>query len=147
MKYQEIESSFFIQNRKKLVNCLEPNSLVLLSSNDEMPETGDQCFPFRQNADFFYLTGIDQEKSILALCPQHPNPQYREVLFLLQTNETIAVWNGYKYTIEHAQFTGKLSFHYGSRTSGITLFQKNSTIISFAYIRSFSSTFYSFAIT
>jgi Xaa-Pro aminopeptidase len=103
MKYQEIESSFFIQNRKKLVNCLEPNSLVLLSSNDEMPETGDQCFPFRQNADFFYLTGIDQEKSILALCPQHPNPQYREVLFLLQTNETIAVWNGYKYTIEHAQ--------------------------------------------
>ena len=103
MKYQEIESSFFVHNRTKLVNCVEPNSLVLLTSNDEMPETGDQYFPFRQNADFFYLTGIDQEKSILALCPHHPNPQYREVLFLLQTNETIAVWNGYKYTVEHAQ--------------------------------------------
>ncbi|MDD3280438.1 MAG: aminopeptidase P N-terminal domain-containing protein [Bacteroidales bacterium] len=103
MKYQEIETSFFINNRKKLISYLDENALVLLSSNDEMPETGDQCFPFRQNADFFYLTGIDQEKSILALCPHHPNPQYREVLFLLQTNETIAVWNGYKYTIEHAQ--------------------------------------------
>ncbi|MGI6291225.1 MAG: aminopeptidase P N-terminal domain-containing protein [Bacteroidales bacterium] len=103
MKYKEIESSFFVHNRKKLVDCLQPNSLVLLTSNDEMPETGDQCFPFRQNADFFYLTGIDQEQSILALCPQHPNPQYREVLFLLQTNEMIAIWNGYKYTVEHAQ--------------------------------------------
>lgn len=103
MKYQEIESSFFVNNRKKLVSCLDENALVLITSNDEMPETGDQCFPFRQHADFFYLTGIDQEKSILALCPQHPNPQYREVLFLLQTNETIAVWNGYKYTVEHAQ--------------------------------------------
>ena len=51
----------------------------------------------------FYLTGIDQEQSILGLCPQHPNPQYREVLFLLQTNEMIAIWNGYKYTVEHAQ--------------------------------------------
>ncbi len=103
MKYKEIENSFFINNRKKLLNYIPENALILLTSNDEMPETGDQNFPFRQHADFFYLTGIDQEKSILALCPQHPNPQYREVLFLLQTNETIAVWNGYKYTIEHAQ--------------------------------------------
>lgn len=103
MKYKEIETFFFSNNRKKLVNCLDENALVLITSNDEMPETGDQCFPFRQHADFFYLTGIDQEKSILALCPQHPNPEYREVLFLLQTNEMIAVWNGYKYTMEHAQ--------------------------------------------
>ncbi len=103
MKYKEIDPQFFINNRKKIINYIDDKSLVLLTSNDEMPETGDQCFPFRQNADFFYLTGIDQELSILALCPQHPNPQYREVLFLLQTNETIAVWNGYKYTMEHAQ--------------------------------------------
>ena len=77
--------------------------MVFVTSNDEMPDSGDETFPFHQNPDFFYLTGIDQEKSLLVLCPEHPNPAYREMLFLQQTNPTIAVWNGYKYTKEHAR--------------------------------------------
>jgi len=73
-----------------------------------MPRNGDQNFPFRQNSDFFYLTGIDQEKSILLLCPECPNPKLREVLFLVETSELIAIWYGHKYTKDE-----------GSTTSGI----------------------------
>lgn len=70
-----------------------------------MPANGDALLPFIQNSDLFYLTGIDQEKTILLLAPDCPNPDYREVLFLLETNETIAVWEGHKFTKEEAQST------------------------------------------
>lgn len=103
MRYNELPSQFFVRNRKKLTACLTEKSVVFVTSNDEMPDSWDETFPFHQNPDFFYLTGIDQEKSLLVLCPEHPNPAYREMLFLQQTNPTIAVWNGYKYTKEHAR--------------------------------------------
>lgn len=105
MKYSPIKKTFFENNRKKLVKKLKPNSLVVLNSNDEMPRNGDQTFPFRQNSDIFYLSGIDQEKSILTLCPDHPDKKCREILFLVETNEKIAVWYGHKYTKEEAQKT------------------------------------------
>ncbi len=79
-----------------------PGSVAFIHSNDQMPYSSDQFFPFRQHPDFFYLTGIDQEKSILMLFPDSPNPALREVLFLLETNEHIAVWEGHKYTREEA---------------------------------------------
>ncbi len=103
MKYKEFNSSFFVQNRRKLTALLPSRSVAIIVSNDEMPDSGDEVFPFHQNPDFFYMCGIDQEKSILLLCPDHPNPDCREILFLLQTNPTIEVWNGYKYTQEHAR--------------------------------------------
>jgi Xaa-Pro aminopeptidase len=82
---------------------LLPQSLSVFHSNDEFPRNGDQNFLFKQNPDFFYLTGIDQEQSILILFPDCPNLQYREVLFLRQTSELIAIWEGHKYTKDEAK--------------------------------------------
>jgi Xaa-Pro aminopeptidase len=103
MKYLPISNELFTNNRKNFVLRTKPNSIAIFHSNDEYPKNGDQTFTFKQNADFFYLTGIDQEQSILILYPDCPNPLYREVLFLRQTNEHIAVWEGHKYTKEEAK--------------------------------------------
>lgn len=105
MKYLPISSSLFRNNRKRFVSALKPGSLAIFNSNDEMPRSGDQSFPFRQNADLFYLCGIDQEQSILLIYPDCPNPSYKEVLFIRKTNEHIAVWEGHKYTMEEARAT------------------------------------------
>jgi Xaa-Pro aminopeptidase len=102
MKYQAIDSSLFTENRKRFRKLMQPGSVAFFHANDQMPYSGDQYFPYRQNPDFFYLTGIDQEKSILMLYPDSPNPALREVLFLLETNEHIAIWEGHKYTKEEA---------------------------------------------
>lgn len=103
MKYLPISKELFIENRKRFKSQLMPKSIAFFNSNDEMPRNGDGNFPFRQHSDLFYLSGIDQEQSILAICPECPLPQYREVLFLRRTNEVIAVWEGHKYTKEEAR--------------------------------------------
>lgn len=105
MRYHKIDNQFFTQNRKTFAKQMEANSIALFVSNDEYPRNGDQFFPFRQSSDLFYLSGIDQEKSILMLAPDCPNPKLREVLFVLKTNELIAVWYGHKYTQEEASET------------------------------------------
>lgn len=105
MKYLPINPELFINNRKNFLKMTAQNSVAIFCSNDEMPRNGDQFYPFRQNSDFFYLTGIDQEKSILLLAPDCPNPKYREVLFLIETNELISIWYGHKYTKEEATLT------------------------------------------
>mgnify|MGYP001313166155 CR=1 FL=1 len=79
------------------------NSVAVLNSNDIMPTNADGTMRFRQNNDLFYLSGIDQEESILLIAPDCPNPSMREVLFLRETNEHIAIWEGHKYTKEEAQ--------------------------------------------
>jgi len=103
MKYLPVDEQLFTYNRKSFVLRTKPNSISIFHSNDEYPRSGDQAFLFKQNPDFFYLTGIDQEQSILVLYPDCPNQQYKEVLFLRQTNEHIAVWEGHKYTKEEAR--------------------------------------------
>lgn len=103
MKYPSIENNLFTNNRKNFVSRIKHNSIAIFHSNDEFPRSGDQAFLFKQNPDFFYLTGIDQEQSILILFPDCPNKGYREVLFLRQTNEHIAIWEGHKYTKEEAR--------------------------------------------
>jgi len=103
MKYLPVNELLFINNRKNFVSRIKLSSIAIFNSNDEFPRSGDQSFVFKQNADFFYLTGIDQEQSILILFPDCPNSQYKEVLFLRQTNEHIAVWEGHKYTKEEAR--------------------------------------------
>ncbi|WP_225975222.1 aminopeptidase P family protein [Anseongella ginsenosidimutans] len=103
MKYETINNDLFKLNRKNFTEKLQSNSIAIFHSNDEFPRSGDQHFPFKQNADIFYLSGIDQEKSVLVLFPDCPDPKYREALFLLETNEHIAVWEGHKYTKEEAR--------------------------------------------
>lgn len=105
MKYKQINNSLFKQNRLNFSKLLKKNAIAIFHSNDEFPRSGDQNFLFKQSADLFYLTGIDQEQSILLLFPDCPNPLYKEVLFLRQTNDHIKVWEGHKYTKEQARAT------------------------------------------
>ncbi|MEM9737728.1 MAG: aminopeptidase P N-terminal domain-containing protein [Bacteroidota bacterium] len=108
-RYQPIDASLFIQNRKKLAEKLLPNSLVVLHANDIMPTNEDGVVPFKQNSDFFYLTGIDQEESIVLLYPDAPDPSQRSLLFVKKTSPTIALWEGDKYTLEGAAHTSGIS--------------------------------------
>ncbi len=103
MKYKAPDTSLFITNRKNFNKKIKSKSIAVFNANDEQLRSGDQNFIFRQNPDLFYLSGIDQEQTILLLFPDCPNPFYREVLFLRQTNEYIAVWEGHKYTKEEAR--------------------------------------------
>ncbi len=103
MRYHKIDNQFFSYNRNQFKKQLISKSIALFVSNDEYPRNGDQFFPFRQSSDLFYLCGIEQEKTILLLAPDHPNPKHREVLFILKTSEQIAIWNGHKYTKEEAR--------------------------------------------
>ena len=103
MKYHAIDKNLFIENRKNFVKHLSTHSIAFFQSNDEMPRNGDTNFPFRQQSDLFWMSGIDQEKTILVIAPNHPLPEYREALFVRKTNEHIAVWEGHKYTKEEAR--------------------------------------------
>ena len=102
-KYTPAEAQLFVENRKKLAALLPEGAMAILWANDLMPRSGDQPFPFRQNPDLYWLTGIDQENTILVLFPGCPNPMYREALFIRETNELIATWEGHKYTMEEAR--------------------------------------------
>jgi Xaa-Pro aminopeptidase len=103
MRYKKIDKSFFIRNRIKLQEKLVPKSLVIINSNDEMPRNGDQNFPFRQNSDMYYMSGLDQEKCILCLCPHHPVEANREIVFTVKTSETMVTWYGHKYTFDQVK--------------------------------------------
>ena len=105
MRYEAIGKDLFIKNREKLKARLKPNSVVVVCSNDIMPTNADGTMPFRQNSNMLYLSGIDQEESILLIAPDFPDPKFREVLFVRETNEHIAVWEGHKYTQEEATET------------------------------------------
>lgn len=105
MKYQQINQSLFIQNRARFIKEMKPNSMAIFNSNYEFVKNGDASLDFKQNSDIFWLSGIDQEDSILVLFPDCPIAEMREILFLKQTNETIAVWDGHKYTKEEATST------------------------------------------
>ena len=102
MRYDIIDKGLFVQNRQRLYKLLKPKSLVVLNANDVMPTNADGTMGFQQNSDLFYLSGIDQEETILVLFPEHPDPRFREVLFLRETNELIAVWEGEKLSKEQA---------------------------------------------
>lgn len=103
MRYQTIPARMYVQNRTRLVGMMKAGSMAIVNSNDEMPRTGDQTFAFRQNSDMFYLTGLDQEKCILTLCPGHPVPAMREILFTVKTSDLMVTWFGHKYTMDEAR--------------------------------------------
>jgi Xaa-Pro aminopeptidase len=102
MRYLPIPVSLFINNRKNFSAALKPKSIAIFTSNDIMPTNADGTMGFKQNSDLFYLSGIDQEESVLFLFPDAPEEKFKEILFLRETNETIAIWEGHKYTKEEA---------------------------------------------
>jgi Xaa-Pro aminopeptidase len=102
MRYAPIDPQLFIENRRRLAARMQPNSIAVLNSNDVLPTSADGVHPFVQQTDFFYLSGIDQEESTLVLFPGAREEKHREVLFLRETNEQIALWEGKKYTKEEA---------------------------------------------
>jgi Xaa-Pro aminopeptidase len=103
MKYAEINSNLFVENRKRFSKLLKPNSIALFVSNDVMPTNADGQMGFVQNSDLFYLSGIDQEETILLIYPDAKNNEHKEILFVKETNETIATWEGAKLTKTQAE--------------------------------------------
>lgn len=103
MKYLPLSQEMFVRNRKRFAKELKSNSVAIFNSNDIMPTNADGSMGFVQNSDLFYLSGIDQEESILVLYPEAGNKAWKEMLFLRETNERIAVWEGHKYTKEEAR--------------------------------------------
>lgn len=101
MKYIAVNHKLYVRNRDKLRNNLQKESMAIVQSNDQMPRNGDQFYPFRQNSSFLYLTGIEQEKSVL-LIDVDANGQHKEVLFLLKPNKDLEIWEGHKLTKEEA---------------------------------------------
>lgn len=102
MRYHQLNSQIFIENRKKFTGMMKPNSLAIFTSNDIYPTSADGHLPFKQHSDILYLSGADQEESILVLFPDAHKDSLREVLFLKETNDLIAVWEGAKYTKDQA---------------------------------------------
>ena len=102
MKYLPIDSSLFIQNRQRFAAELKSSAIAVLNSNDVMPTSADGVRSFIQNTDLFYLSGIDEEKSILVIFPDAREEKHREILFIKETNKEIAIWEGPKYSKEEA---------------------------------------------
>src|SRR6478735_6118844 len=103
MRYENIGKDLFVGNRKRLTKDLKSGSLALFNANDIMPTNADGTMGFRQNNDLFYLTGIEQEESILVICHDFPDKKYREVLFIKEPNELMEKWEGHKLTKQEAQ--------------------------------------------
>ena len=102
MKYDKINAQLFIKNRKNFASAMKKNSLAVFNSNDIYPISADSTIPFEQHTDILYLSGVNQEESVLVLFPDCPKENLREVLFVRETNDHIAVWEGEKLTKEAA---------------------------------------------
>jgi len=102
MRYDPINSKLFITNRKHFTAQMKPNSLAVFNSNDIYPTGADSTMPFQQDRNMYYLSGVDQEESILVLFPDCHKEKHREILFLKETNDHIAVWEGEKLTKDKA---------------------------------------------
>ncbi len=112
MKYDRIDKQLYCTNRAQFVARMKEHALAVFNSNDIFPISADSTMPFQQHRDILALTGVDQEESILVLFPNASNPAHREVLFLKETNETIAVWEGEKLTKEAAYETSGIKTVY-----------------------------------
>jgi Xaa-Pro aminopeptidase len=102
MRCYAASKNLYIKNRKKLLKQLDQNSLAIILPNDQMLRTGDQYYPYRQNSDLLYLSGINQEETILTLCPGHPEKKMREILFIRKSDPKLETWEGHKLTLEEA---------------------------------------------
>jgi Xaa-Pro aminopeptidase len=103
MRYEPLDPKLFIENRGRLARLLPPKSIAVLNANDVLPTNADGTFALRQNADLFYLSGVDQEETMLLLFPDADDEKQREILFLREPNEQNELWEGHKLRKEEAQ--------------------------------------------
>ena len=94
MKYRPLDPQIFIQNRKRFVAKMQKNSIAIIVSNDEYPLNGDALYDFKQNSELFWLSGIEQEGTMVVLFPDNPDPKYREVLVMVRPQELKEIWDG-----------------------------------------------------
>jgi Xaa-Pro aminopeptidase len=102
MKYLPLKPDIFTENRRRFTARMQPNSIAIIHSNDEIPSNGDALYPFKQNSDLYWLTGIVQEETMLVLYPDNPDPRYREVLVLVRPNELKEKWDGHRLRKDEA---------------------------------------------
>ena len=113
MKYSQIDNTLFIKNRKNFTNKLNANSVAFFNSNDIYPVSADSTLPFEQHRDIFYLSGIDQEESLLVLFPDSIDKNFKEILFIRETNDHIVHWEGEKLTKSDAfEISGIKNVHW-----------------------------------
>jgi Xaa-Pro aminopeptidase len=127
MKYSAINSQLFIENRKRFTAQMQRNSIAIFVSNDIMPTNADGSMGFVQNSDLFYLCGVDQEETILVLFPDAKTNTHKEILFVRETNETIAIWEGAKLNKEQATASSGIKniqwYHHFEQTIKALVFQ------------------------
>lgn len=123
MKYLPIDKQLFIKNREKFAAKMAPNSMAIFNSNDVYPISADSTLPFAQHRDILYLSGVNQEESVLVIFPDCPKKENREILFLKETNEHIAVWEGEKLNKEKALETSGISTVYWLQEMEKVLFE------------------------
>jgi len=103
MKYLPLNPEIFVQNRKRFTAKMVTGSIAIFNSNDELPSNGDALFKFKQNSDLYWLTGIEQEDSMLILFPDNPDKKCREVLVLVRPNELKEKWDGHRLRAKEAE--------------------------------------------
>lgn len=123
MKYLPIDKQLFIKNRAKFAAKMVPNSMAIFNSNDIYPISADSTLPFAQHRDIFYLSGVDQEESVLVIFPDCPKKENREILFLKETNDHIAVWEGEKLDKKMAYDTSGIKTVYWLQDMEKVLFE------------------------
>src|SRR6476620_572627 len=103
MKHLPLNPKIFIENRKRFVKEMKPNSIAIFNSNDEVPSNGDALYRFQQNSDLYWLCGIEQEDTMIILFPDSPDPKYKEVLVLVHPNEQKEKWDGKRLRAEEGK--------------------------------------------
>ncbi len=103
MKYTALDTQIFIQNRKRFVSKMQKNSIAIFVSNDEYPLNGDALHDFKQNTELYWLSGIEQEGSMVILFPDNPDPKFREVLVLVRPQELKEIWDGKRLRANEAK--------------------------------------------
>lgn len=109
MKYLPLNPEIFVQNRKRFTDKMEKNSIAIFNSNDEVASNGDAIYKFKQNSDLVWLTGIEQEDTMLVLFPDNPDPKFREVLVLVRPNELKEKWDGHRLRANEAKAISGIS--------------------------------------
>jgi Xaa-Pro aminopeptidase len=109
MKYLPLDPNLFTRNRSRFVSRMKKNSIAIFVSNDEVPSNADALYPFKQNSDLFWLSGITQEDSMVVLFPDNPDPKYREMLVLVRPNELKEKWDGKRLRAAEARAISGIS--------------------------------------